>query len=72
MRNKEASCSTIGHFNFNEELLGLDQEIWVSVLVHELFHFFVPNHGKVWKSLMRAHLNDYEWAEEQLRLMTKN
>lgn len=28
--------------------------------MHELLHFFVPNHGKLWKSLMRAHLGDYE------------
>jgi hypothetical protein len=25
-------------------------------MVHELLHFSVPNHGKLWKSLMRAHL----------------
>lgn len=24
--------------------------------VHELLHFRIPNHGKLWKSLMRAHL----------------
>ena len=27
----------------------------------------VPNHGKPWKSLMRAHLGDYERLDEQLR-----
>jgi HsdM N-terminal domain/Protein of unknown function DUF45 len=27
-----------------------------TVIVHELLHFSVPNHGKLWKSLMRAHL----------------
>jgi predicted metal-dependent hydrolase len=60
MRNKWASCSTAGHLNFNDELLGLDREVWDYVIVHELLHFFVPNHGKLWKSLMRAHLGDYE------------
>jgi predicted metal-dependent hydrolase len=34
--------------------------------VHELLHFSVPNHGPLWKSLMRAHLGDYEGLEEQL------
>jgi hypothetical protein len=29
-------------------------------IVHELLHFSVPNHGKLWKSLMRAHLADWE------------
>lgn len=60
MRNKWASCSTAGRLNFNQELLGLDGELWDYVIVHELLHFFVPNHGRLWKSLMRAHLGDWE------------
>ncbi len=67
MSNKWASCSTAGHLNFNEELLALDPKLWDYVIVHELLHFFVPNHGKLWKSLMRAHLGDYEQLAEQLK-----
>ena len=67
MRNKWASCSTNGHLNFNNELLDLDEELWDYVIVHELLHFFVPNHGKLWKSLMRVHLVDYEEAEKKLK-----
>lgn len=67
MRNKWASCSTNGHLNFNSELLAFDQKVWDYVIVHELLHFFVPNHGKLWKSLMRAQLGDYEKAEADLR-----
>ncbi len=67
MRNKWASCSTNGHLNFNAELLGFDQELWDYVIVHELLHFFVPNHGKLWKSLMRVHLGDYEKMEARLQ-----
>ena len=66
MRNKWASCSTNGHLNFNDELPALESELWDYVIVHELLHFFVPNHGKLWKSLMRAHLGDYEAAERHL------
>lgn len=66
MRNKWASCSTNGYLNFNDELLELDQELWDYIIVHELLHFFVPNHGRLWKSLMRAHLGDYEKMEEKL------
>src|SRR5262250_2164652 len=29
-------------------------------------HGCVPNHGKLWKSLMRAHLGDYEALEARL------
>ncbi len=67
MRNKWASCSTNGHLNFNMELLERDEKLWDYVIVHELLHFSVPNHGKLWKSLMRAYLPDYEKWEEQLR-----
>ncbi|MGH8428148.1 MAG: M48 metallopeptidase family protein [Gammaproteobacteria bacterium] len=66
MRNKWASCSSQGQLSFNAELLGLDVDLWDYVIVHELLHFFVPNHGKLWKSLMRAHLGRYEIQESRL------
>jgi len=66
MTNKWASCSTAGHLNFSDELLDFDQDLWDYVIVHELLHFFVPNHGKLWKSLMRAHLGDYEASAAKL------
>ena len=67
MRNKWASCSTAGRLNFNRELLSLDRELADYVIVHELLHFYVPNHGRLWKSLMRAHLGDYERHEITLQ-----
>ena len=70
MRNKWASCSTGGNVNFNQELFRFDNDVVDYVIVHELLHFFVPNHGKLWKSLMRAHLGKFEEAEEKLRRNT--
>ena len=67
MRNKWASCSTAGTLSFNDELLSVDRELGKYVIVHELLHFSVPNHGKLWKSLMRAHLGDYEELEQRLK-----
>jgi len=72
MRNKWASCSTAGNLNFNSELLALDRTIGDYVIVHELLHFSVPNHAKLWKSLMRAHLGDYEAMEAQLERLSNN
>lgn len=66
MRRKWASCSTAGNLSFNSELLDLDRELGDYVIVHELLHFFAPNHGKLWKSLMRAHLGDYETQSSRL------
>ena len=67
MKNKWASCSTNGNLNFNSELLGLDRDVGEYVIVHELLHFVVPHHGKLWKSLMRAHLGDYETLDNRLK-----
>ena len=67
MRRKWASCSTAGTLSFNDELIHMDRKLGDYVIVHELLHFAVPNHGKLWKSLMRAHLGDYERLEEMLR-----
>src|SRR5262249_44604076 len=72
MRRKWASCSTAGNLNFNDELLGLDRELGEYVIVHELLHFTVPNHGKLWKSRMMAHLGDHERLAERLRRISKD
>ncbi|MDK9703891.1 MAG: M48 family metallopeptidase [Sulfuritalea sp.] len=72
MRNKWASCSTAGHLNFSDELPGLEPELWDYVIVHELLHFSVPNHGKLWKSLMRSHLGEYEAHEGELKRIAGN
>ena len=66
MRSKWASCSTNGTLSFNVELLGMNRQIADYVIVHELLHFRVPNHGKLWKAVMRAYLGNYERAEAQL------
>lgn len=70
MSNKWASCSTNGNLNFNVELLELDNDLSDYVIVHELLHFFVPNHGRVWKSLMRVHLGEFEAVETRLKGVT--
>ena len=67
MRRKWASCSTAGTLSFNDELLGMDTKLGDYVIVHELLHFSVPNHGKLWKALMRAHLGDWESIERALK-----
>ena len=67
MNRKWASCSTEGNLTFNTDLLDCDDAVRDYVIVHELLHFFVPNHGRLWKSLMRAHLGEYEALDLRLR-----
>src|SRR5918992_433784 len=67
MTTKWASYSTTGRLTFDASLLELREELQDYVIAHELLHFHAPNHGKLWKSLMRAHLGNYEGLEIQLR-----
>jgi len=71
MKTKWASYSTTGWLTFDALLLELSEELQDYVIVHELLHSRVPNHGKLWKSLMRAHLGDYEKSEEKLKEMRR-
>jgi predicted metal-dependent hydrolase len=66
MNRKWASCSTAGTLSFNDELIDMDRRLGDYVIVHELLHFSVPNHGKLWKSLMRAHLGNWETFAAEL------
>lgn len=69
MKNKWASCSTKGNFTFDEALLTMAKDLGEYVIVHEILHFRVPNHGKLWKALMMAYLGDYEKLEKRLRII---
>ena len=69
MKNKWASCSTDCNLSFNKELLDIEKDLGEYVMVHELLHIKVPNHGKLWKSLMSAYLGDYEKLEQRLKLV---
>ncbi|MEI6288131.1 MAG: M48 family metallopeptidase [bacterium] len=66
MARKWASCSTKGYFSFNLELLGMEKSLGEYVILHELLHYFVPNHSKLWKSLMEAHMPDHEARKKKL------
>ncbi len=60
MRTKWASCSSLGTVTLSTDLLREDRRFQEFVLVHELLHLLVPNHGRVFRSLLRAYLPDWE------------
>lgn len=60
MSKKWASCSTSGTVTFSTDLLGEDQAFQEVVIVHELLHLLVPNHGPVFRSLMKAYVPGWE------------
>jgi predicted metal-dependent hydrolase len=67
MRRKWASISTIGRLTLSADLLEIPKELGEFVIVHELVHLLVPNHGKVFKSFMHAYLPDWEEKEQLLQ-----
>ncbi len=58
MTRKWASWSSSGRICFSDDLLSEPKAFREAVIVHELIHCLVPNHGKLFKSLMKAYLPD--------------
>ena len=64
MTKKWASCSPAGRIYLSADLLLEDASFRDVVIVHELLHLQVPNHGKLFKSLMKAFLPQWEEIEQ--------
>ena len=58
MKKKWASCSSKGRLSFNTDLLREPAAFRREVIAHELLHLKLPNHGRVFRSLLRAYLAD--------------
>jgi len=58
MKRKWASCSTRSRLTFDDSLLRQPAAFRAEVIAHELLHLKIPNHGKVFKSLLRSYLSD--------------
>lgn len=72
MSNKWASLSDTGRLTFNSELLSKHRKFSDYVIVHELLHMKVPNHGKLFKSLMHAFIPECEKIAEDLKIKGDN
>lgn len=56
MKRKWGSCSTSGRATFSTDLLSQSAKLRREAIVHELLHLKVPNHGKLFKALLKAYL----------------
>jgi predicted metal-dependent hydrolase len=56
MTQKWASCSSRGRVTLDSALLAQPAAFRDEVIVHELVHLKVPNHGPLFKVLSRAHM----------------
>ena len=60
MKNKWASCSAKKWVSFSEDLLKEHTDFQQYVIVHELLHLRVPNHGKLFRSLLSLYVPNWE------------
>lgn len=67
MTTKWASMSPSGRLTLNTELLDLPRALGEFVIVHELVHLLVPNHGTVFKSFLTAYLPGWEERARMLQ-----
>lgn len=58
MKRKWASCSSSGRLTFNTELLKQPAEFRTEVIIHELLHLKIPNHGRLFRALLQAYLKE--------------
>jgi hypothetical protein len=63
MYRKWGSCSSKGNVSLNSALLRVPRELAEYVIMHELVHLRVFNHGKDFKAVMTAHMPD--WKERE-------
>ncbi len=60
MKSKWASGSTRGRLCFSTEILGESKPFRDFVIVHELVHLLVPNHGKLFRGLLNAYVPGWD------------
>jgi len=61
------SCSNHKNINLNLHLMRLNDRLIDYVIVHELVHTVIPNHGHDFKATMRKHFQDAAEMERELK-----
>ena len=65
MTRKWGSCSTSGVVTLADDLADQRSGFQDFVIAHELLHLRVPNHGKLFKALLTAHVPG--WKRHDVR-----
>lgn len=56
MTRKWASCSSKGRITFDPDILVLESDVQDSIIVHELLHIRYPDHGRMFKTMLKMYL----------------
>ncbi len=54
MKHKWASCASQGHLVFDIALLHQHAAFRAEAIAHKLLHLKIPNHGKLFKTTLKA------------------
>ena len=57
MKRKWGSCSTAGRVTLSDDLLAQPADFRKKIIIHELVHLKVPNHGRLFKALVKSFLS---------------
>ncbi len=60
MKRKWASCSARGRLTFDADLLRQPAVKRREVIIHELLHLKIPNHGSLFRALFKTFMNHWE------------
>lgn len=63
MSRKWASCSSAGRVSFSRELCDKSIAFQDCVIVHELLHLRIRNHGRLFRATLRMHLPGNPWVD---------
>lgn len=66
------SCSSLGNINLNLHLMRLPDRLIDFVIVHELTHTIIPNHGPRFKEMMRGIFPDSQRLNNELKKHNPN
>lgn len=58
MKRKWASASSAGRLTFDTGLLTEPTDMRAEIIVHELVHLKIGNHGPLFRNLVRSHLTN--------------
>jgi predicted metal-dependent hydrolase len=70
MKTRWGSCHyRVGHIRLNTELVKKPPDLLEYVIVHELAHLLVPNHGKHFVAILDRHVPNWREAQAQLNAL---
>lgn len=66
-RTNWGSCSSLKNINLNLHLMRLPDRMIDYIIVHELVHTIIPNHGPIFKEKLKSHFPDSNELDKAIK-----